>query len=156
MCCDCSLPIIPCWLLPPQFWYHAKVAFVIPYCFTLLLWQAKSALCSSQPCPVMCVHMTPFLHYHFVNWVLFLHTWIDLNAHLRFVLYSSSVDECDSLPLSFASWLFAIVFCIWLPLLAQTLALSMSLRVLLFVPMTRVYHLFVWLWNVPIWLLACP
>ena len=96
-CCDHSLPIIPCWSSPPQFWYHAKVAFVIPYCFALLLWQAESASCSSQPCPVMCVYMTPLLCSHFVNWVLFLHKWIDLSAHARFVLYSGSVDECGSL-----------------------------------------------------------
>ena len=125
-CCNHSLPIIT---------------------ITILI------LCQSGLChTVLLFHI--IIMAGWVNWVLFLHTWIDLNAHLRFVLYSGSVDECDSLPLSFASWLFAIVFCIQLSFLAQTLALSMSLSVSwsvpLFVPVTRVYHLFMWLWLVPI------
>ena len=122
------LSIIPCRSSAPQVWYCANVALVIPYRFVLLFSEGRICFVfipsmSSDVCPY-----DSLIHSHFVNWVPF-------RTHPRFVLYHL-VDECDS---------FAIVSFIRLSFLAQTLALGVSLSVPLCVPVTEVYHLFMWL-----------
>ena len=122
------LSIVPCWSSPPQVWYCANVALVIQYRFVLVFFEGR-----------ICFVFIPAMSSDVCQYDSL--TSFSL-CELSPVSRSSKFCALSS---GWRMWLFAIVSFIWLSFLAQTLALGVSLSVPLCVPVTRVYHLFMWL-----------
>ena len=107
------LSIVPCWSSPPQVWYCANVALVIPYRFVLLFSEGRICFVfipamSSDVCPYDSLTSFPL-------------------CELSSISHSSKI--CVLFRFGWRMWLFSIVSFIRLSFLAQTLALGVSLSV---------------------------